>query len=61
MNSQDNDQVTHKTSSVSVGGNVGGSVVTGDHNTTTSDTPAECTKPWWVKTVEWLLCWFNKK
>jgi hypothetical protein len=61
MTNQDNDQTTHKTSTISVGGNVGGSVVTGDNNTTTSNAPQEGHKVWWIKVLEWIISRFNCK
>lgn len=61
MSNQDNDKVIQKTSTISVGRDVNGNVITGDNNTTTSNEPKEDEKAWWVKIIEWIIGKFNCK
>jgi len=55
------DQVKNSTS-VNVGGNVGGHVVVGDNNTSTSDAPkCKNSDPWWVKIITIVMEFFKGK
>lgn len=55
------DEKKTTTSTVSVGGNVGGHVTIGDSNDVKSVTPpAKCT-PWWISAISFIKAIFTKK
>lgn len=58
LESKMDDQSVNKTTTVSVGGNVGGHVVMGDKNQT--GVPEEV-KPWWKSLIHLLFKFFKKE
>ena len=48
-----------KTTTVSIGGNVGGNVVSGDHNTLTEETTSS--PPWWMTLLNYVFGWLKRK